>query len=551
MRLPRHLRPWSGLLEGLAPEVALALGDWLPRMDAALGPSRQTPQYTGEVEGYAGLVRRGSYERLLLSEWALADEVPEEFLRRAVSGEHSFLELAYQIPKESGQLYALFDCGPRQLGAPRLVHLAAMLVLLRRARDNGGELLIAPLQDPSQLQEVLSVQGAVEALLRWRTLHAPSAEAMSHWEEFFADPGDASVWLFAEKGFPGSNSVSVGLPDREGRIAVAVHRDREPKRELSLALPDARCCRQVLRNPFDIRTAATRHGLAIDSSQGLFISRQGTRLMVHLTDGRWAAVHVPNSPRERQGKTRYARQQPGQSLAALGWNRKRMIHVLRGDDFLLVAGVRIDLSADGPMNDGGEVSEVHRDRNGCYAFVSAEHDLYVIDRMSFGREASDVHALGVIDGDFVWAQADAFVRRRSYDGKLNHVHDALRADRTVGVGLRYFFVHHEDERRVEFVTTEGVSTHVLHHPAGTRLAGALDRGERPALVITEEDSCAISILRREHADSLPRTDSPIVAVDVDPRSNRIAYRTLDGVVRVYFADTCEMVLEIHPDEATE
>ncbi len=42
-------------------------------------------------DGYDGIGRRGSYDRLLASEWLIHDELPDEFLRRVVSGEHAFL----------------------------------------------------------------------------------------------------------------------------------------------------------------------------------------------------------------------------------------------------------------------------------------------------------------------------------------------------------------------------------------------------------------------------------------------------------------------------
>ncbi|MEO0811932.1 MAG: hypothetical protein AAFY60_03645, partial [Myxococcota bacterium] len=103
MKLPRHLRAWGPLLDGLSEEVVGVLGAWLPRLDAAFGPSTQMRQTRGEVEGYGGLSRRGPYERLLVSEWALADAVPDEFLRRALAREQSFLELSYLQPQSAEQ----------------------------------------------------------------------------------------------------------------------------------------------------------------------------------------------------------------------------------------------------------------------------------------------------------------------------------------------------------------------------------------------------------------------------------------------------------------
>ena len=48
----------------------------------------------GEPDGYDGIASRGIYERLVTSEWLLADEEPDEFDRRAAMGEHTFTRLA-------------------------------------------------------------------------------------------------------------------------------------------------------------------------------------------------------------------------------------------------------------------------------------------------------------------------------------------------------------------------------------------------------------------------------------------------------------------------
>ena len=52
-----------------------------------------------EPDGYAQLSRRGPFDRLLLTQWALLDVVPEELLRRAASNELLFHELARKEPK--------------------------------------------------------------------------------------------------------------------------------------------------------------------------------------------------------------------------------------------------------------------------------------------------------------------------------------------------------------------------------------------------------------------------------------------------------------------
>ena len=92
MQLPDALKPWNPLLEGVAPELAEQLAAMLGRLQALVGPFRErTPNGPPEPDGLGDLQRRGPYERLLSSEWLLADEIPDEFLCRAAGGEHLFL----------------------------------------------------------------------------------------------------------------------------------------------------------------------------------------------------------------------------------------------------------------------------------------------------------------------------------------------------------------------------------------------------------------------------------------------------------------------------
>ena len=89
----------------------------------------------GEPDGYGGLTTRGHPERLLLSEWLLAEELPLEFLRRAASRELLHINPAFRAPQPGGAWPCSATSGPDQLGAARLVQLAALIVLHRRALD--------------------------------------------------------------------------------------------------------------------------------------------------------------------------------------------------------------------------------------------------------------------------------------------------------------------------------------------------------------------------------------------------------------------------------
>ncbi len=109
MQLPESLQPWRQWLEWFDPALVPSLGALLSCISPLLGPFRGA-QLGGvpEPDGLGNLHRRGSYERLLSSEWLLADEFADEFLRRASSGEHLFLAPQYRTQQASRLIVALF-----------------------------------------------------------------------------------------------------------------------------------------------------------------------------------------------------------------------------------------------------------------------------------------------------------------------------------------------------------------------------------------------------------------------------------------------------------
>lgn len=97
--LPGGLASWAPQLAVLPSDLALALAPWVGRIALAVGSlAASQSQRSGEPDGYSGLSRRGSYERLVTAEWGVADLFPDEFLRRAAAGEHLFLDLARSEP---------------------------------------------------------------------------------------------------------------------------------------------------------------------------------------------------------------------------------------------------------------------------------------------------------------------------------------------------------------------------------------------------------------------------------------------------------------------
>jgi hypothetical protein len=90
-RLPDALAAWGLWLSWMQADLVDELGHMLQRLDSFVGPF-QTRRDTGqqEPEGLGDLARRGSYDRLLSTEWLMASDFPDEFLRRAANAEHLF-----------------------------------------------------------------------------------------------------------------------------------------------------------------------------------------------------------------------------------------------------------------------------------------------------------------------------------------------------------------------------------------------------------------------------------------------------------------------------
>ncbi|UXZ93687.1 hypothetical protein K3169_14900 [Pseudomonas phytophila] len=255
MQLPDGLQPWRQWLEWFAPEHLPMFADLLGRLNPLLGPFRGRQQGgVPEPDGLGDLQRRGPYERLLSSEWLLADEVPDEFLRRAAAGEHLFVAPQYHARQANRLIVVLFDAGPLQLGAARLVHLALLILLGRRAQEAGAQLRWGILQQAPELHE-LDSPAQLRRLLNARTYEVVTDE---HWQTW----GD---WLTEQQHDAGECWV-VGqrLPRTDGKLCThraQVHRSLDGEnlffelqssstRRVSLPIPDEQFALQLLKGQF-------------------------------------------------------------------------------------------------------------------------------------------------------------------------------------------------------------------------------------------------------------------------------------------------------------
>ncbi len=163
--LPLALQPWQTWLQLFETDIAVALGELLLRLDPLMGRGQvQVPAVSAAHDGLGGIERRGSYECLLLSEWGLAEVAPDEFLRRAAAGEHLFLAPRAVERQTDAVVVGVFDAGPLQWGAPRLVQLAMWILLARRARAQRARFLWGMAHLPGVLSEAQDTSALLDLL---------------------------------------------------------------------------------------------------------------------------------------------------------------------------------------------------------------------------------------------------------------------------------------------------------------------------------------------------------------------------------------------------
>lgn len=350
--LPSTLARWEAELSWVSPTLAPALGRMLPRLALAIGPLARSRRDTGEPDGYGRIARRGPFDRMLASQWALLDEVPEDFLRRASSNELLFFELARSEPHGSERSIALFDAGPFSLGASRLAHLALLVVLARRAAEAEVPFFWSTLREP-HLRPFVG-EASVRALLQAHTPFRATEAIFTAWQEHLGISSaggrkrDDELFVIGDEasvseartclGELAAAVIEDGLLAPRDQLNVTITRSRREPRRLSLPLPDEPTRVRLLRDPFRVRApapappavrpsapeAAWRAPLEvpIQPEGGLVFSRDGRKVLVRTATG-IAVLVLPESGQSGRVLTRHA---PGKErIVAAGTAGRRVV----------------------------------------------------------------------------------------------------------------------------------------------------------------------------------------------------------------------------------
>jgi hypothetical protein len=266
-----------------------------------------------DPDGFDGLASRGSYERLIASDWLLADEIPEEFERRATMREHLFLKTAKRDRAHGLGSVVLLDSGPDQLGSPRLAHLAILVVLIRRADLARANFAWRTLQNPG----LPFLHGASESemmeLLRARTSANVSDSMLSDWMNRSLEKNrPEEIWLVGGERLHQISphhvvsrvKVEDVLAPQIRQIAIEIQRPKGRPRRIVLNLPDNSVCARLLRDPFQVRVRIPSKLSTMASSSGLIFAHNGRRLFTKTSDGALMSFPVPNSPWDTPGNAK-------------------------------------------------------------------------------------------------------------------------------------------------------------------------------------------------------------------------------------------------------
>jgi len=584
--LPPALAAWAEPLSLFPQDLALSLGPCIRRLAQAMGPlSRPAEELSDDPTGYEGLSRRGSYERLLISEWLLADEAPEEFLRRAAQKEHAFLALSFHRPGGSRRSLALFDAGPELIGEPRIGQLAALVVLSQRACRDGAAFGWGVLQDDQRqvLEEV--TPASILRLLFSRTARTAGAQDAEAWAKAAGEPVSADdLWVVGSPrtiaaGGPNAGRVELEDPLEPGKrdLLATVRRKGAAPRPVELPLPNPPDCVRLLRDPFSVRRASPSASPLARGPQatGLAFAQNGRRLMVRYLDWSVSAHPIPNSPRMPPGAAKRFELQGGEELIAAGWMRGSRVVLVRGEKGYCLHGLQRQLAAvmyrlEG---DAAPAASPHGslpallvvppkavgEREGAPAlvFLDAEGSLFALrsvpDRvvrrvrvgvLACGERDSQLH---VIHGE---PDASRHAYHHSVNGELWHkfAADSAGGRAFISGDSPWIALEQMKDQWNLFSTDPLRERRYRMAVSGSAVFGVTVSPKtdlEPVLMIVEEDRRSVGLIGRSDYIPLLKASSPIIQAVANARGPEIALLGADGAITVLSAMQGK-VLELKP-----
>ncbi|NHZ78680.1 hypothetical protein F2P44_05215 [Massilia sp. CCM 8695] len=306
MMLPPQLAPWSAWLALLPFDLVAPLGEMLLRLQPLVGRMAGVAASDDDIAvGVGSIARRGPYERLLLSEWAVFDAAPDEFIRRAAANELLFSAPEPQVQRRARVCVALFDAGPEQLGEPRLVQIALFILLARRAQLDGASFEWGILQTPGPLHADCDLH-ALERLMKARTVTRVGSAERDGWNRYLAQVDLlADVWQVdgPDAGLLHRMTAraSIEQPLLDERLQVTITQQGTARR-LMLDLPDPASAVRLLRHPASARIDKVRDRMGGRDTPSLkhapIFSLGAHSVVTARADGGCLYFQVPDAARE-------------------------------------------------------------------------------------------------------------------------------------------------------------------------------------------------------------------------------------------------------------
>ena len=278
-QLPDKISSWASLLQTFPPDLRgplAQMGDVLSKVIKIL--PLQEMAGMDEPDGIDGIHSLVNYERLLISEWAIHHDFPEEFIRRAAFKEHQFYKLAHRERTNDEAVYVLLDCGPEQLGRPRVVQLAVLILLLRYAEAMRATLHWGVIQDPKQQW----FEGITPELIEnWLLMCSADlldqslvTQRLELLDKTLLDNG--RVWCVTPE--PLDDFTQLMLVNIQGetqrttdnRRKITVKTGRAQRQQIqTLLLPEDKLCNQILNDPFQ------KEAIQLNQSKPWLLSQTG------------------------------------------------------------------------------------------------------------------------------------------------------------------------------------------------------------------------------------------------------------------------------------
>ena len=348
------LKNWWPQLEDLSEDFQGILASWLPKLNKLVEIKQKRKQGQDNFEGYEGIHRTGHYNRLLINEWALLTEEPDEFLRRAAMSEHLFLAPAQVSPQGHEELVLLFDAGPQQLGQPRIAQIALLILLFSKIADSGTTLKWGILQQLHTEEPLHLIQQKI-SLNDIRTfINSRSNLSMSEETLCNSSIDMNNIWLIGgetclEVGQKHAiKTISIVEPwQNPGYLEVQIHEPQKRNILHTLELFPEALAAQVLRHPFKyqsnhISTLNTKRNPSFEGQRTFVFGRRNTRLSVKLKDRSVCSYHIPVSTTDPLGKDKFYTPSPGYEFLGSTWTNKRAILLSRKRQQLRLIGLHHD-----------------------------------------------------------------------------------------------------------------------------------------------------------------------------------------------------------------